>query len=233
MISLNDNVEVAGNRGIMDTREKIMAAAIRLFASKGRYGTKMEEVGAQADVNKAMVYYYYSSKENLYFEVLKTILREQQEHAHGNFSVVQEPLPDYIELIKKVIRIMYTRFQKDPDGSKIMLDAMINMPDMMFNAIQTVSKEQDNTRKSDQMKLYDMITEGIASGTFRNIDPGHTFISIIGLATIYHLVGKPIAQNFLNLKIEDEQAFLREREDAILDLVLYGIVGRENSPKKE
>ncbi len=212
----------------MDTKEKIMAAAIKLFATKGRHGTRMEEVGAVADVNKAMVYYYYNSKDNLYFEVLKTILAEHRETEPNEINGIgSDNVADYIEMVKKVVKKQFTLFLNDPDGAKILLDALINTPRMIFDAIQGVMRHGDDTVVPYQEQLLNALNRGKENRIFRDIDPNHTFISIIGMTTVYQLVGKSIAQNFLNLKVEDEEAFLREREEAILDLVLYGIVGRD------
>jgi AcrR family transcriptional regulator len=49
---------------------KIMDAARELFAAKGFKGAGLREIASKADVNQAMINYYYSSKELLYRRVL-------------------------------------------------------------------------------------------------------------------------------------------------------------------
>ena len=51
------------------SKEKILAAAEKLFAEKGFEGTSVRELAQEAEVNIAMVSYYFGSKENL-FEAL-------------------------------------------------------------------------------------------------------------------------------------------------------------------
>jgi hypothetical protein len=43
---------------------------------------------------------------------------------------------------------------------------------------------------------------------------------------LVYFIGKPVAEALLDLNVEDDQAFLRERKESIIDLVLHGIVRR-------
>lgn len=54
----------------MEKREAILSCAKRLFARKGYDATTMDEVSKCADVNKALIYYHFKSKENLYSTIL-------------------------------------------------------------------------------------------------------------------------------------------------------------------
>ena len=51
-------------------RELIEQAAARLFASRGYAGTTLDEVAAEADVTKPMVYRHFRSKKDLYLALL-------------------------------------------------------------------------------------------------------------------------------------------------------------------
>lgn len=57
------------NIGDLDTKEKIFQAAKREFAERGFAGAKLEAVARRAGVNKALVHYYFNSKEELYRQV--------------------------------------------------------------------------------------------------------------------------------------------------------------------
>ncbi len=52
-------------------RERILAAATRLFAESGFTGTNTRAIAKAADVKQVMVHYYYGSKNQLYEAVLK------------------------------------------------------------------------------------------------------------------------------------------------------------------
>jgi TetR/AcrR family transcriptional regulator len=47
-------------------RERIVAAATREFAERGHAGARIDAIGRAAGVNKALLYYYFPSKQELY-----------------------------------------------------------------------------------------------------------------------------------------------------------------------
>ena len=56
----------------LETKERIMKVARVLFANLGYEGASIREIAKSAEVNVASVNYYFSSKENLFLEVLKS-----------------------------------------------------------------------------------------------------------------------------------------------------------------
>lgn len=54
-------IKVDGN----DAKERIVNAAIRLFSKKGYDATRVSDIAGAAKVNKALIYYYFTSKENI------------------------------------------------------------------------------------------------------------------------------------------------------------------------
>ena len=71
----------AGTRGNPEkTKAAILKAALHEFASEGVSGARTDEIARAANVNKALLYYYFKDKETLYGAVLESIfegLREQ------------------------------------------------------------------------------------------------------------------------------------------------------------
>jgi len=75
----------AGQRGkdaadrAAETRKRILEAALKEFSAKGLAGARTEQIAAAAGVNKALLYYYWDSKEKLYaaaLEAVATTVRE-------------------------------------------------------------------------------------------------------------------------------------------------------------
>src|SRR5271169_5650562 len=58
------------------TRAAILAAAERVFAESGLAGARTDAITAAAGVNKALLYYYFQSKEQLYEAVVENHLQE-------------------------------------------------------------------------------------------------------------------------------------------------------------
>ena len=55
----------------MDKREKIIQSATELFIKQGFEGTSVREIATDADVNVALINYYFGSKEKLFESVVE------------------------------------------------------------------------------------------------------------------------------------------------------------------
>ncbi|MDQ0142464.1 TetR/AcrR family transcriptional regulator [Cupriavidus necator] len=60
-------------RQAQDSRERILKAAIKVFAQRGYDGGRVERISSLAKTYDRMIYYYFGSKEKLFVEVLETI----------------------------------------------------------------------------------------------------------------------------------------------------------------
>lgn len=59
-----------------NTRKSILHAAKSEFAAKGFSGARVGSIAAIAGVNQALIHYYFGSKDNLYIEVIKKLVRD-------------------------------------------------------------------------------------------------------------------------------------------------------------
>lgn len=57
-------------------RERILNASIKLFSEKGYDGTRVNEISEAAQVNKALIYYYFKSKEAILENLLETLFTD-------------------------------------------------------------------------------------------------------------------------------------------------------------
>ena len=55
------------------TRARILDAAIQQFSENGLAGSRTEHIAEEAGVNKALLYYYFKSKEDLYAAALEFV----------------------------------------------------------------------------------------------------------------------------------------------------------------
>src|ERR1700687_3254147 len=63
----------------LSTARRIVAAAEDIFAEQGLAGARMDEIARAAKVNKALLYYYFRSKKELYRFVLEALLSQLRE----------------------------------------------------------------------------------------------------------------------------------------------------------
>ncbi len=72
-----------------DTADRIIAAATRLFATKGYAGTSTKEVCEAAGANIAAIHYHFGTKENLYRHIIEQFAAERMESAR---KTLQAPM---------------------------------------------------------------------------------------------------------------------------------------------
>lgn len=58
------------------TRDRILAIASEVFYQKGLSGARMQEIADQAGINKALLHYYFKTKEQLFDTVFQRALGE-------------------------------------------------------------------------------------------------------------------------------------------------------------
>jgi TetR/AcrR family transcriptional regulator len=203
----------------MNSKVRILEAAMELFAEKGKHGTRMEEVAARAGINKAMVYYYYTSKDYLYKEVLKSILQS----VYSSIYCTLEKIPqdhNPISKVKNFLTAHFEAFSNQKIYTKIILDVHANEPEEFKNVFEAVTKKWEKNIPQEMLKIFE---QGMAQKIFRDINYKHVMISIFGMNLIYYF-GKSIAQALLQLEVDDEHTFLKERKESNIDLLLNGIL---------
>jgi AcrR family transcriptional regulator len=62
-----------------DRREQILSAALKLFATKGFAATKISEIVERAQMSHGLVYHYFDSKEEIFYELLKRAVQTSSE----------------------------------------------------------------------------------------------------------------------------------------------------------
>ncbi|BBO86054.1 TetR/AcrR family transcriptional regulator [Desulfosarcina ovata] len=209
----------------MESKTRILNAAVHIFAKKGFHGARMEDIGTKAKINKAMVYYYYSNKENLFQEALNMIVRRIYSEIISGIRDSDTQKEDPTQILVKFVRLHFSAFSKSKEWSKLFMEVLNNHPEYLRAAFLNAFE----TEKISEHELIEQTYQkGVAQGIFRNIDFKQVFISILGMNVVYFLA-HPIAEFILDLSIQDEKAFLKTREDSIVDLLLHGILKENQS----
>ncbi len=204
----------------MKSRDKIIQAAIAVFAEKGKHGARMEEIAANAEINKSMLYYYFSTKDNLYTETIRYIIISKF------FTVIMSSISKFREIsdpVKKVRLLSHTYFKlfsRNAMYTKILMEALSNYPEEVSGIMKSFKKE---TGKSFPKIVLGLIEEGKAKGVFRDIDSRQAIVSLVAM-NLFYFLAKPMAKVMLELSEENEELFLKEREEKVIDLFLNGIL---------
>ncbi|HYE81470.1 MAG TPA: TetR/AcrR family transcriptional regulator [Clostridia bacterium] len=83
-------------RDSAETKEKILRTAELIFAEKGFDGARVDDIAKRAGVNKALIYYYFKSKDEILNELFETLM------ADGS-QVQNDSLTSYPDLSREEI----------------------------------------------------------------------------------------------------------------------------------
>lgn len=204
----------------MKTRDRIINAAIPVFGRKGRYGAHMEEIAATAHINKAMIYYIFHNKDELYLETLKHVFGKTWE----SFSTVNTDSVNNIDDYKRVFAEFITGqldfFYTNSNYTRILVDAMSNGPEEIALASKFINENNKGNNPHDKMKAF--IQKGKTEKIIRDIDTDQLIISIIGMVIVYFLTHS--MTETMDIEVNDESQFMETRKKSIIDLVLNGIL---------
>jgi len=70
----------------LDTKQKILITAFNLFLKNGYENTSLSEIAKMINITKPALYYYYTSKEALYLDVVEFFFSEMEKMINKIFS---------------------------------------------------------------------------------------------------------------------------------------------------
>ncbi|TKT69642.1 TetR/AcrR family transcriptional regulator [Aquamicrobium sp. LC103] len=154
-----------------DARARILAEAAALFAEQGYETSSLSELAARLGLTKPAIYHYYSSKQDLFDAVILETLT-------GLVANVEEALADTTGPCEKLRRFMVGHaryFAGHRDGFVTMLVGFGGMKNTEFREDSLVLR-----RRYEQL-LRDIVSEGVETGAFRQVDPVVTARAILSM----------------------------------------------------
>ena len=194
----------------MNSKDKYLSVAAKLFAQKGFAGVSIRELASAARANSALISYYFGSKEGLYSEVLKIQFAPILELIDTFRYGANDP-EERLYLYARGVMYIHQRF---PFVLQLVHNELHN-PTPFLNSIivEHIKKVRDF--------LCTTIQNGIASGHFRqDVDPSFAVITLAGMLNFYFIV-RPIAKNFLPLHSDSnssdcDQQFVQQAMEIFL-----------------
>lgn len=193
----------------LDTQQKIVEAARRVFIRKGMAGARMQEIADEAGINKALLHYYYRSKAKLFEHIF-------DEARDKLFTPLVTTLNADIPLFEKIqnICLHYSRFLKVyPYLPNFVIGEVYRAPDILTNQIERSNFSFDCFARQ--------VKEEIAAGRIREIDPRDLVINIISM-NVFPVLVRPIARQLLFQEADYDQV-LEERAYSVAKFIIDSI----------
>jgi AcrR family transcriptional regulator len=190
------------------TEAKILEAARKVFVRKGMDGARMQEIADEAGINKALLHYYFRSKEKLFSAVFSEIF--------GNFfSSLGQVLVSEVSLDEKIS--FFTGHYID------MISANPFVPQFILNEVnrdpQSLVALVSRAGVSPNI-LLQVMNRQIEEEAGKKVDTRHLLVSILGML-IFPFVARPLLQLvFFDNDTNQYNAFLQERKEFVKLMIM-------------
>lgn len=195
------------------SKRDILTAAEKLFAGKGIYGTRMDEIAKEANINKRMLYEYFGNKEDLYKAVLIEVYGRLE---IGEMGVLSDKIGPK-EAIGQLIRL-YFKFLKE-NTTYVSLLQWENLNEGRY------VKEEDFTGIKDPtlVLLRKIINEGKAEGVFKeSVDTEQVIVSLLTFIFSY-FSNRFTLGKLLGRTLDDEES-IEKRTEHVIEMFLSYLV---------
>ena len=189
------------------TRNKILAAATPLFATRGAQGTTIRQIATAASVNSQLIYYYFRDKEGLFQSVLE---RAASRVDRLLAEAAQSEGPPRERLARFIVEWVRVTLAEAP-AIRMLYRAMLEGDEALAAKLQQHAG-------AHAAQIGSLIAEGIASGTFRaELDPNRAVASLVGMVQ-YLALAEPILFTSAKLKRgrEGREAMAQHTADLFL-----------------
>lgn len=192
------------------TEQKILAAAKKVFHRKGFEGTRMQEIADEAGINKALLHYYFRSKENLFEAVFRDafsgIIAKAKEIFFSDKPLeekIQTFLINYLDVITENSYIPWfilNGFYERPEQLKAIFEKADIHPPKLMKQLKNQIKTEYNSE----------------------LDPFHIWLNVLSLS-IFPVVAKPLIREIFHLSEEEYSKVLEERKQVVPRFVINAL----------
>ena len=154
-----------------NSRERLLETATELFAEKGYAATSVREIVEKAGVSKPVLYYYFKSKEGLFYAILEWAAEVQQEILNEIFEAPGT--------VKDRFIFLYRRVQ---EGIREYQSLYIMIHGLIFGPPQGVPEYDFASYQRHMLDAVKRIYfDGVSSGEIRQIDADEVAFLVLAL----------------------------------------------------
>ncbi|RXK62730.1 TetR/AcrR family transcriptional regulator [Lacibacter luteus] len=174
------------------TEDLILDAARKVFVKKGMYGARMQDIADEAGINKALLHYYFTSKEMLFEKVFE----EAAAHLFPKINAIFDSDDDVYTKIERFCDEYITVVLENPYLPLFVMNEVNQDPEYFLK------KLWGKKNKPNPTKFMQQLDEEVKKGKIKPISPLQLMMNLISMV-IFPFVAKPILQ--VNLGLDEFQ----------------------------
>ena len=204
-----------------DTESKILDAAHAVFMRSGTAGARMQEIADEAGVNKALLHYYFRSKERLAAAVFDRVAR-------GLFARVGQLAMSEVELEEKVrliIAAYLDQFARTPYAPGYLICEMNQHPDRAGQLLTALGGSTTVSRGPAMpflAGLAQQIEQRVAAGRMRPIEPRQFLANLVSLC-VFPFAARPMLCAVFRMDDGGFREFIEERKTSLPSFFLNAL----------
>lgn len=201
------------------TEQRILTAANRVFVRRGTAGARMSEIAEEADVNQALLHYYFSSKADLARAVFRGAARKLLPR------VLKTLISDASleEKVRQVVEIEIDFLLDHPQLPGYVLSELSHHPqraDELFEALSGSPVGDVAPRVMNRLRAQ--IDAAVEAGELRPIEPETFVVNLISLC-IFPFAARPMVSMIAGLDEAGFEAMMTRRKRELPEFFLRGL----------
>lgn len=198
----------------LSTEQAILKAAKKIFIQKGMEGARMQEIADEAGINKALLHYYFRSKDKL-FEAIFT-------------DAILKLVPNIMEMMKSDLPLftkieLFTTnyidaFTENPFVPGFIMHELSRDPSKIVNMVKNAG--------INPQPFFDQVKKEAESGNIIPVNPYHLIVNMLSMC-IFPFVATPILMNVLfDKNAETYKEFILQRKNEVPEFIINAIKKR-------
>ena len=192
----------------VSTQERIKAAAAKVFTMKGLEGARMQDIADEANINKAMLHYYFKNKQQLF----QVIFEEKATKVFSALDLFVHGELSFHLRISKFVEAQISIFSEFPTLPLFVLMEVRKNPALLEATFRNIPLQ---IKRSEFQSL---VENEISVGNIRKVDPQELLLNIIALC-VYPIIAEPIFRFLSDMDEIEYRSFINRRKDTITALI--------------
>lgn len=189
------------------TRKRILEAAIEVFSEEGLAGARTEKIAAAARVNKALIYYYFHSKDELYNQALDAVA---QQVVASSMATMNTGATAGERLVQYVLS-HFDRIHSQQNFQGLMQQEMVRVHRGEKNALGSIVEK---VFRPTMQRFWELIDEGQTAGELIQVDRWQLMNAALGANTFYFL-SLPVSSQLTGLDLLAPEQLAQRRTAAV------------------
>lgn len=147
-----------------ERREKILHHALKLFAAKGLYATKVTDIAAEAQMSQGLLYHYFRSKEEIFTELIRRAFEKMNTAARGLEDL---PLSPREKIYRAIVELLRGIEESEDFACTVLLIAQAGVSDTTPAEAQSIIRDESSIPYAVVERI---MREGQQDGSIKQYD---------------------------------------------------------------